>query len=45
MYKAIQVLKKQLIKFKGKLAQWDIIKRLSNIRKVLVKKSLVDDIV
>ena len=45
MYKATQVLKKQLIKSKGELAQQDITKQLSNIKKVLVKELLIDNIV
>ena len=38
-------MEKQLIKFKGKLAQQDITKRLNNIKKVLIKKLLVDNTV
>ena len=39
------MVKEQLIISRGKLIRQDIIKRLSNIKKVLVKKSLVDDVV
>ena len=37
------MLKKQLIKSKGKLVQQDIAKRLSNIKKVLIKKLLINN--
>ena len=39
------MLKEQLIKSKGKLVQEDVIKQLNNIKKVLVEKLLVDNIV
>ena len=45
MQKTTQALKKQLIKFKRKLVQQDITKQLNNIKKVLVEKPLINNIV
>ena len=45
MQKATQALKRQLIKSKGELIWQDVVKQLSNIKKVLVKKLFADNIV
>jgi hypothetical protein len=45
MQEATQALEEQLIKSKGKSARQDVAERLSNMRRVLVEKSPVDDAV